>query len=81
MVRVTFYHKAGCWLCDTVEETLNGLRDKYGLAVVKMAIDTDEKLYALYRYDIPVLEFDDGTTLHGRIRKQKLLKALEANRE
>ncbi len=81
MVRLTFYFKEGCWLCDTAEEMVNGLRERYGILVQKVAIDSDDTLYELYRFDIPVFEFKDGSTLHGRIRKKDLLKKLEENRE
>lgn len=81
MVRLTFYFKEGCWLCDTVQETINGMREKYDIKVRKVAIDSDERLYELYRFDIPVIEFGDGSTLHGRIRKKDLLRKLEENRE
>lgn len=81
MVRVTFYYKEGCWLCDQAEEMLNGLREKYDIQVKKKAIDKDEELYELYRFDIPVFEFRDGTNLYGRIQKKVFLKKLEENRE
>ncbi len=80
MVSITFYAKDGCWFCDMAEETLNGYLEKYGLAVTKVDITIDEDLYELYRFDIPVLEFSDGTTLHGRIKKQDLHAAIERNR-
>jgi hypothetical protein len=81
MVNLTFYYKGGCWLCDTVEEMLNGLKVRHGININKVAIDQDEELYELYRFDIPVLEFADGTTLNGRIKKKDLLKKFEENRE
>jgi hypothetical protein len=81
MVRVSFYFKEGCRLCDTAEEMLNGLREKCGLEVRKIDITSDETLYELYRFDIPVFAFRDGTTLHGRIRKKDLLKKLNENSE
>lgn len=81
MVSVMFYAKEGCWLCDMAEETLNGYQEKFGLAVSKVDITSDEELYRLYRFDIPVFEFEDGTTLHGRIRKQDLLAAIERNQK
>lgn len=81
MVRLTFYYKEGCWLCDTAEEMINGLRERHGLRVEKVAIDSDPELYELYRFDIPVLEFKDGSTLSGRIKKKDLLKKFEENRE
>ncbi|MEJ2314590.1 MAG: glutaredoxin family protein [Nitrospirota bacterium] len=81
MVRITFYYKAGCWLCDTVEETLNGLAERHGLRIRKVDIESDPELYELYRFDIPVLEFGDGSTLNGRIRKKDLLRKFKKNRE
>lgn len=81
MVRLTFYYKDGCWLCDTVEEMINGLKERHGIIVKKIAIDSDEELYETYRFDIPVLEFQDGSTLNGRIRKSDLLQRLEENKE
>jgi len=81
MVKITFYYKDGCWLCDAAQEMLNGLIEKYGIEVTKVAIDSDDELYELYRFDIPVFEFRDGSALHGQIRKKELLKKLEENRE
>lgn len=81
MVKVNFYYKDGCWLCDTAEEMLNGLKDKYDIEINKIAIDSNDELYELYRFDIPVFEFKDGSALHGRIKKRDLLIKFEDNRE
>lgn len=81
MVKLTFYYKAGCWLCDAAEEMLNGIREKYGIMVDKVAIDSDDKLYEMYRFDIPVFEFRDGSTLNGHIKKKDLVRKLEDNKE
>lgn len=76
MKKINFYYKPGCWFCDQAEEMLNGLKDKYSLEINKIDITEDEGLYELYRFDIPVIEFEDGTTLHGRIRKKDLIEKL-----
>jgi hypothetical protein len=81
MVRLTFYYKDGCWLCDTAEEMLNGLKVRYGIEVNKVAIDSDDDLYELYRFDIPIFEFKDGSTLNGRVKKKDLLKKIGGNTE
>ncbi len=81
MVKLTFYYKGSCWLCDTAQEMLNGLSDRYDIRTNKIAIDSDDELYELYRFDIPVLEFRDGSTLNGRIRRKDLIKKLEENQE
>ncbi len=81
MVRVNFYYKDGCWLCDSAEEMLNGLKERYAIEINKIAIDSDDELYELYRFDIPVFEFKDGSALYGRIKKKDFLRKLEENRE
>jgi hypothetical protein len=81
MVRLTYYYKEGCWLCQTAEEMLNGLVEKYTLRVERVDITSSDALYELYRFDIPVFEFRDGTALHGRIKKKDLLERLKANKE
>jgi hypothetical protein len=81
MVKLTFYTKDGCWLCDTAEEMINGYKQKYDIKVNKIAIDSDDELYEMYRFDIPVIEFNDGSTLNGRIKKKDFLNQLNANIE
>lgn len=81
MVKLTYYYKEGCWLCDTAEEMLNGFSEKFALSVKKINVASSNDLYELYRFDIPVFEFRDGTTLHGRIKKKDLLESLKANLE
>jgi len=81
MVKLTFYTKDGCWLCDTAEEMINCYIQKYDIKVIKIAIDSDDDLYELYRFDIPVIEFNDGSTLNGRIKKKDFLNQLNANIE
>lgn len=81
MVRVVFYLKEGCWLCDWAEEMINGLKAKYDISIKKVPIDSDEDLYEMYRFDIPVFEFRDGSALHGHIKKKDLIRKLEENRE
>lgn len=81
MVNLTFYFKEGCWLCDKAGEMLNGLAVKYDIRVKKIAIDSDDELHELYRHDIPVFEFADGSALHGNIKKKDLLKKLDENKD
>lgn len=77
VARLKLYVKEGCWLCDAAEEMLNGLKGRHALEVEKVDITGDEKLYELYRFDIPVVEFEDGGTLWGDIRKKDVLRRIE----
>jgi hypothetical protein len=81
MVKLTLYYKDGCWLCDTAQEMLNGLKERFGIKVKMVNIDSDDELYDLYRFDIPVLEFRDGSTLNGRVKKKDLLIKIRKNTE
>ena len=63
------------------EEMINGIKGKYNINVKKIDIESDDELYELYRFDIPVFEFKDGSTLHGRIKKKDLIRKLEENKE
>ncbi len=75
--KLKLYTKPGCWLCDAAEEMLRGQLQKYSFEVERVDITTDDELYDLYRFDIPVIEFPDGAALHGRIKKKALLAKLE----
>lgn len=77
MALIKLYTKPGCWLCDAADEMLRGQLEKYPIEVERVDITTDDELYELYRFDIPVIEFPDGTTLHGTIKKKALLAKLE----
>jgi len=81
MVNITFYSKDGCWLCEHAQEMLNGLQVKHDLQINRVDIDSDDEIYEMYRFDIPVFEFRDGSSLYGRIKKKDLLHKLETNRE
>lgn len=81
MVRIKLYSKEGCWLCDMALDMLNGQTGKYDLRVERIDIGHEGELYDLYRYDVPVLEFADGSTLNGHIKKKELIRKFEENRE
>ncbi len=61
MTTITFYHKAGCHLCDETREQLQQLEQDMALTVEEIDITLDPDLYARYRYVIPVID-----TRHGR---------------
>ena len=81
MVKLKYFYKEGCWFCDMAEEMLNGLTEKLDLRIEKVDITSSDDIYDLYRFDIPVIEFTDGTALHGRIKKKDLIEKLAENKE
>ncbi|MBC8412763.1 glutaredoxin family protein [bacterium] len=78
MIHLKYYFREGCWLCDKAGEMLNGMTLKYGIDILAINIDSSEELYDLYRYDIPVLEFSDGSTMNGNIKKKELVLKLKS---
>lgn len=81
MIRIKFYSKDGCWLCDAAREMLNGLTVRHDLRIENIDITSSDELYETYRFDIPVLEFADGSTLHGHIKKSLLMRKFDDNKE
>lgn len=81
MLRIKLYYKPGCWLCDMAQDMINGYKERYGIELEMINIEDDDALYDLYRFDIPVLEFEDGTTLNGQIKKKQLMKAFDDNKK
>lgn len=42
---------------------VNGHKKKYGVNMRKISIDSHEQSYELFRFDVPAIEFEDGTAL------------------
>ncbi len=55
-LRVTFYTRAGCLLCDKALEQLNALQTEIPFELVTVDIEVDEALLARYMDQIPVVE-------------------------
>ena len=77
MLKLTVYTKLGCWFCEKVEEMLKGLEEKRDLDLTRIDITEDDDLYDEYRYDVPAIEFPDGSYLYRRITKKDLLDKLD----
>lgn len=76
-IKIDFYRKPGCWACDSAEDLLNGLAEKYDLDINKVDITTSNELYEEYHLDIPVLEFPNEECLWGEIKIKRLRAMLD----
>jgi hypothetical protein len=56
LVRVTFFTKPGCHLCEVIEGELLDLQERFGFTLIKKNILEDEALFEIYRIRIPVVE-------------------------
>jgi glutaredoxin len=52
---VTIYTKRGCHLCDVAKTNILAAASGREFTLEEIDIETDEQLYARYRYDIPVV--------------------------
>lgn len=65
--QVTFYTKAGCHLCDTAREMLEEIAERVEYELTECDIRSNEALFELYRYRIPVILINQEVALEGRI--------------
>ena len=75
---VTLYGKPDCHLCDEAEERLTRLSRQRGLTYRKVDIQSSPDLFARFRYRIPVVEVEGGTTLDWPITEEQLWTAVRA---
>jgi glutaredoxin len=72
-VSLVLVTRQGCHLCDEALDLLHELGAEPQLADV----DTDDRLYDLYDWRVPVLLLDDRLIAEGRITRDQLRKALK----
>ena len=80
-MRVTFYTKAGCPLCDEAEALLEEAADQVPLEVEKIDIYRDDALFQRYRYRVPVIRIGNTDVLELKFTLEELLNLLKAPRD
>ena len=75
-MRLLFYTKAGCPLCEEAEELLEAAAEHVALEVEKIDIYRDEALFQRYRYRVPVIRLGDLDVLELKFTLDDLLKAI-----
>ncbi len=79
-LKVVFYTKAGCHLCDDARDLLEDVAADIPYDLTEIDIRSDLSIFELYRYRIPVIIINDQTTVEGRINQTDLLKAFASQR-
>jgi predicted thioredoxin/glutaredoxin len=74
-VRIVLVTRAGCHLCDDALALLQDLGVRPELADV----DSDDRLFDLYDWRVPVVLVDDAVVAEGLITKQHLETALKGS--
>jgi len=77
-MRVLFYTKAGCPLCEEAEELLDEASERVPLEIEQVDIYRDAELFTRYRYRVPVIRIGNTDVLELRFTLEDLLKALTA---
>ncbi|MBF8266252.1 MAG: glutaredoxin [Dehalococcoidia bacterium] len=76
MIRLTFYSKPNCPLCDEARDMLEDLNQEFALVVTEINILSNPAIYEKYKYIIPVLELENGQVIKARFTEAELRKAL-----
>lgn len=77
-MKVLFYTKPGCHLCEDVEILLHNLQDVASFELETRNILTNDKWFDRYWNKIPVVVIEDGATLYSPIRPVELRAAILA---
>lgn len=72
------YSRAGCHLCEVMQEELQPYLDEYRLTLEIVDIDNDDELLRRYAVKIPVLVLDGEAIGQYRLDHGVLAQALKA---
>jgi glutaredoxin len=81
ILKVVFYTKAGCHLCDDARDLLEDLAADIPFELTEIDIRTDLSIFELYRYRIPVIIINDQAVVEGRIDQTDLLRAFTSQKQ
>ena len=76
-LRVTFYTKAGCHLCEDARDMLDEIATQKTYELTEIDIRRDPGIFERYRYRIPVVMINETLVAEGRIEYSELLHAFE----
>ncbi len=80
MATLKLYSKPDCCLCDQGLPVVERLARRYRLAVEKVDVTSDPRLYELHGERIPVLELDGEELGWGRLSERALERKLDKRR-
>jgi hypothetical protein len=69
---VRLYSKPRCGLCDEMKAVLERVRERVPFDLVEEDIRADPALFALYRYDIPVVIIGGLVTWKHRVTEAEV---------
>ena len=78
---VTLYTRAGCHLCDVVEQVLQDVRRDRPFDLVTIDVDTDAELVERYGMEVPVVLIDGRKAFKFRVDPAALRERLDCAAE
>ncbi len=76
-IEVTLYTRKGCHLCEEAKAQMAPLLREFGARLCEVDIDTDEKLRALYDFEVPVIFLGGRKVAKHRLDLAQLRRHLE----
>lgn len=76
MKTVTLYTKPGCLLCTKAERELRMLQREIAFELVLYDITQDQRIFAQYQYDIPVVMLNGVELCRHRVDVERVRRAL-----
>jgi len=76
-IKLHFYTKPDCQLCDEAKSVLQEIKKKLPFIVIEdIDITENLRLFTQYKYLIPVLEMDSKRLFVGKVNRNKLIRQL-----
>lgn len=75
-MKITFYTKPNCPLCDKALEQIELARREVGFELQSINILEDEEIYFRYRYEIPVVCVDGEEIFRHRLTSEALVERI-----
>ena len=72
MHEVVLYTRRGCGLCEHAKQAIASVRLEVEFGYREVDIDSDAALFAVHRYDIPVIEVDGHRAFKHRVEPAAL---------
>lgn len=76
MVRVRFFTRRGCHLCEAAEAVLRAEQQRTPFLLEILDVDADPEWCELYSLLVPVTVLPNGDELHYRVEPARLRAAL-----
>ncbi|RXT04042.1 glutaredoxin family protein [Ammoniphilus sp. CFH 90114] len=79
--QITIFTRDGCCLCDDVKERVQRVAEDYPIELQMFDITTDEEIYELYKWTIPVVHINGEEVFVSKMAELWLRRELDLRME